>query len=43
MIVHGTGAGGVGKASPLEERGPLGRGAFGSLLEKGNKEVRLLC
>lgn len=41
--MHETGVGSVGKASLLEERGPLGRGAFGSSLEKGNKEVRLFC
>lgn len=40
---HETRVGSVGKESLLEERRLLGRGTFGSLLVKGNKEVRVFC
>lgn len=43
LAFHGTRVGSVGKESLLKERRPLGRGAFGSLLVKGNKEVRIFC
>ena len=32
-----------GQESLLEERRPPGRGAFGSLFMKGNKEKRMFC
>lgn len=43
LAFHGTRVGSVGKELLLKERKPLGRGAFGSLLVKGNKEVRIFC
>lgn len=42
MTVHGEGASSVGKASLLEERKLHGRSAFGSLLVKENKKVRVV-